>query len=249
MTPKVSVVIPAYRSEATLDSSVRSALEQTVREIEVIVVDDGSDDGTADVLARLAEEDARVRVITLAQNGGVANARNCGVKAARAPWTAFLDSDDVWVKDKLARQLAAAEQTGTQLVYTAASCIDADGKPTGRTFRVPEKVTYRSMLYGSDLICSTVLVRTELLLRHPMERSELHEDYICWLRILKDGVRTAGIAEPTVLYRAARTSKSGDKKRSAAMTWRTYRYLGFGFFARVRYFLGYCLHGVKRYWL
>lgn len=249
MIPRVSVVIPAYLSEATLESCVRSALTQTIRDIEIIVVDDASNDGTPDILNQLRREDARLRIITQQQNSGVAAARNRGVREALAPWIAFLDSDDAWEADKLARQLKLAEQTGAQLVFAAAACIDADGTPTGRVFRVPETVTERSLLFGNDLICSSVLIQRDLLLRHPMERSDLHEDYVCWLHILKDGIKAVGITEPLVRYRVQKTSKSGDKRKSAAMMWRTYRYLGFGFFRRIRYFLGYCLHGVKRYWL
>ena len=71
MTPLVSVVVPAYRCEKTVEKSIRSALRQSLREVEVIVVDDCSDDGTAQILDRLQTEDARVRVIALSENGGV----------------------------------------------------------------------------------------------------------------------------------------------------------------------------------
>ena len=249
MTPKISVIIPAYRCEATVEQSVRSALAQTFSDIEVLVADDGSDDGTPEILKRLSEEDARIRVLTLPENGGVANARNRAAGCARAEWIAFLDSDDMWTPDKLAVETELAARTGADLVYTAAACIDADGRPTGREFRVPETVTCRSMLNGNDLICSSVLLKKELFLRHPMERSDLHEDYLCWMAILKDGAKTAGVTEPKVLYRITKGSKSGNKRRSAAMAWKTYRHLGFGRLKSLRYFLGYCVHGVKRYWL
>ena len=132
MTPRVSVIMPAYRCEKTVEESVRSALSQTLHEIEVIVADDGSDDGTSAILSRLSEEDARVRVVTLPENGGVANARNVAARAARADRIAFLDSDDVWEADKLLRQLNVMDRTGAALVYTAAVCIDETGKETGK---------------------------------------------------------------------------------------------------------------------
>ncbi len=249
MTPRVSVIVPAYRAEHTVEAAVRSALNGTVRDVEVIAVDDGSDDGTARILQSLAQEDARVRVIALSQNGGVANARNAGAKAARADWLAFLDSDDLWEPDKLEKQLALAETTGATLLYAGARCIDEGGRPTGRVFKVPPAVTYERALFGNDLICSTVLIERALFLRHPMERSDLHEDYLCWLAALKEGVTARGVAEPLIRYRVRKDSKSGDKRKSAAMAWNTYRHLGFGFFRRLRCFFGYCVHGVKRYWL
>ncbi len=249
MSPLVSVIVPAFRCEATVEQTVRSALSQTVRAIEVVVVDDASDDGTAVILDRLAKEDERVRVITLPENAGVASARNRGAREANAKWLAFLDSDDLWEPDKLEKQLKTAKKTGAALVYAAAACIDEAGAPTGKLFRVPETVTAKALLRGNDLITSTVLLDRELFLRHPMERSDLHEDLICWVGVLGEGAKAVGIDEPLVRYRVSESSKSGDKRKSAAMTWNTYRHIGVGFFRRLGCFLAYALHGIKRYWL
>ena len=249
MTPRVSVIMPAYRCERTVEESVRSALKQSLREIEVIVADDGSDDGTPAILSRLSGEDARVRVITLSENGGVANARNIAARAAQADWIAFLDSDDVWEADKLFKQLEKAAETDAALVYTAAVCIDESGKETGKSFPVPPAIDADTLLRQTDLITSSILVRRDLFLAHPMERGDLHEDLICWYRILNDGAKAVGVNEPLLRYRVTTGSKSGNKWRSAVMAWRSYGYLKLGFFKRCRSFLGYCLHGVRRYWL
>lgn len=249
MTPRISVIVPAYRCEKTAEKSIRSALSQSVHEIEVIVADDASDDGTPAILAGLRQEDARIRVITLPENKGVANARNVAARAAQADWIAFLDSDDLWTPDKLEKQLQKAEETGASLVYTAAACIDESDRETGKVFAVPSSIDADTLLKQTDLITSSILVKRELFLAHPMERSDLHEDLICWYRILKDGAKAVGINEPLVRYRISAASKSGNKLRSARMAWRTYGYLRLGWFKRCRSFLGYCLHGVKRYWL
>ena len=249
MSPRVSVIMPAYRCEKTIENSIRSALSQTVPDIEVIVANDASDDGLTDILDRLQKKDARLRVIQIRTNIGVAEARNRGIAAAKAEWIAFLDSDDLWEPDKLKKQLSAAERTGGQLIYTAAACIDETGKPTGKVFSVPETITAAKILRSTDIVTSTVLVKREVYLRNPMERSDLHEDLISWHGILKNGAKAVGINEPLVRYRISGGSKSGNKLRSACMTWRTYRYIGIPFFHRIVCFLGYCIHGVKRYWL
>ena len=116
-------------------------------------------------------------------------------------------------------------------------------------FKVPETVTYRAALKGNDIVTSTVLIEKQLFLRHPMERSDLHEDYLCWLSVLNDGVTAYGLNEPLIRYRIAAGSKSGNKLRSAVMMWNTYRHLGFGFWKRLRCFWGHCVHGIKRYLL
>lgn len=249
MNPSVSIIIPAYRSKWTLKESVGSALNGTFRDIEVIVVHDSPNDGSEPFLKKLQAADARVTVLRITENIGVAEARNRGIAASHGAWIAFLDSDDLWEPDKLEKQLKKAEETGASLVYSAAACIDKTGALTGKVFHVPETVTADGLLFGNDVVTSTVLVRRDVYLRHPMDRSDLHEDLICWYQLLKDGAKAVGIDEPLVRYRVSGGSKSGNKWRSARMTWQSYRYLGVGFFRRCVRFFGYCLHGVKRYWL
>ena len=118
--PLVSVVIPTYRRPALVREAVRSALGQSVREIEVIVVVDGAEGGseTADGLARVG--DPRLSVLCPGRHLGNAGARNAGVEAAGAPWIALLDDDDTWMPDKLARQMAAARAAPGR--YPVVSC-------------------------------------------------------------------------------------------------------------------------------
>ena len=123
---RVSVVIPAYNAETFLERTLRSALRQTHRNLEVLVIDDGSTDGTRAIAETFAQEDERVRVITI-PNGGVANARNIGMKAASADFVAFLDADDLWHPSKIELQLAAftgPEGDGIAAVYTLRRTID-----------------------------------------------------------------------------------------------------------------------------
>ena len=246
-TPRVSVIMPAYRCAGTISESIRSVQAQTLFDWELLIVDDGNRDDTPAVIDSFAKADPRIRVICLPDNGGVANARNVGVRAAVAEWIAFLDSDDMWLPDKLERQLALAKETGAPLLYTGAACIDEHSEKTGREFKVPASTAYRSQLYGNDIVCSTVLMRRELFLRHPMERSDLHEDYLCWLAALQEGFTAYGIPEPLILYRLSAGSKSGNKLHSAVMTWRTYKHLGFGLAKRLLFFTGYAVHGIRRY--
>ncbi len=113
-SPLVSVVIPAYNAEATLDETLQSVRTQTHRALEIIVVDDGSTDATPRVAARHAAADARVRVLRQ-ENAGVAAARNRGWQAAASDLIAFVDADDLWAPTKIERQLKAL-QTGGQTV-------------------------------------------------------------------------------------------------------------------------------------
>jgi teichuronic acid biosynthesis glycosyltransferase TuaG len=127
--------------------------------------------------------------------------------------------------------------------------IDHNGQPAGKTVIVPETVSYGQLLRGNVIIASTVMARRDCLLRFPFERSDLHEDYITWLRILKacgDGI---GINRPLVQYRLTQGSKSRNKVKSAVMTWRTYRHIGLPPRQAAICFLHYIKHGLRRYML
>jgi glycosyltransferase involved in cell wall biosynthesis len=129
----VSVVVPAYNAQRTLDATLDSVRAQTHRALEIIVVDDGSNDHTRAIAERHAAVDARVRVIAQA-NAGVAAARNAGWRDARAEFVAFVDADDLWAPAKIERQLAAllagGERTG--LAYCWMARVDPEGAIIGR---------------------------------------------------------------------------------------------------------------------
>lgn len=103
-TPPVSVVIPAYNRAATIGTAIESVLRQTWEDFELVVVDDGSTDGTLEAARRIT--DPRLRVVAAPRNLGAAGARNLGVAEARGTWIAFQDSDDEWLPEKLAKQMA-----------------------------------------------------------------------------------------------------------------------------------------------
>ena len=131
--PRVTVLIPAYNAAATIEATLRSALDQTYRSIEVLVVDDGSTDGTADVVRGI--QDDRLRLIEQA-NGGVAAARNRAIAEARGALLAPLDADDVWYPTKLAAQVERMEAGGPTMgmVYSWWVRIDEQGRIRGSSF-------------------------------------------------------------------------------------------------------------------
>jgi glycosyltransferase involved in cell wall biosynthesis len=110
VTPRVSVLIGAYNNAATLERAARSMLSQTLSEIELLIIDDGSSDGTAEVAARIAAGDPRARVVAMGSNVGIARSLNAGLREAEAPVVAVLDADDWSEPERLERQLDALER-------------------------------------------------------------------------------------------------------------------------------------------
>lgn len=126
-----TVIIAAYRAAGTLERSIDSALAQQDVSVEVIVIDDASGDGTADLAHRLAAADSRIRVLGLARNGGPSAARNAGLEAATGDWIAVLDSDDCMVPGRLASLIAFAQDEGADVVFDNLQPVDEEGSPTG----------------------------------------------------------------------------------------------------------------------
>ncbi len=225
---KVSVVMPAYNAEKYIGSAIQSVLGQTWTDLELIVVDDCSQDATAEIVRRLAEEDERITLLQNARNYGVSASRNAGVARAKGEWVAFLDSDDLWREDKLEKQLALLERHwDAALSYTASAFIDEAGQAYSYILEAEAETTYKTLLRKNLLSCSSVMVKREVMLRHPMGGDRMHEDYAAWLQILQEARCAYGLNEPLLLYRIRRNSKSGARFRSARMIYRSYRYVGY----------------------
>lgn len=243
--PVVSVVIPAYNCSRTLGQAIDSALAQEVS-MEILVLDNGSREDLRPVMEPYLT-DPRIYYRRNEKNLGASGSRNLGVRMARGKYVAFLDSDDWWEKDKLKKQLDCLERTGCVLCATARELVTPKGERTGRVIPVPEEITYRRMLSGNCINCSSVVVETEVAREFPMCHEDSHEDYIMWLRILQKYKKACAVNEPLLLYRLSSSGKSGNKLNSAKMTFKVYRYMGFGLAKSCWCFLRYAVHGVAKY--
>jgi glycosyltransferase involved in cell wall biosynthesis len=198
--PTVSVVIPTRNRLGMLRVALSSVLCQVGVDLEVVVVDDASSDGTPERLAALG--DPRLKVIANEVNVGVSRARNIGIDAARGTWIAFLDDDDFWGPGKLEAHLARAESEGAEWVYGAMVFIDPHGEPT-RIGRVPTPADLARQLLVDNVIGgpSSVAVKARLLERTGGfdERLSILADWDLWLR-LNEVARPAACHEPLVGY-------------------------------------------------
>ncbi|MGZ4273550.1 MAG: glycosyltransferase family 2 protein [Solirubrobacteraceae bacterium] len=201
--PRVTVVIPAYNAFTTVAQAVRSALAQTMADLEVIVSDDGSRPPIADALREI--DDERLRVIRLPANRGVSAARNAAVAEARAPLVAQLDADDLWYPAHLEAMLPAFADADVGLAYGNA---DVRGHPDGRHRWIVgsngHPVNDLARLYaGNPAPSPTVVMRTEAVRAvggYPTWLS-VGEDYLLYIRLRRAGWRLAYVAEPTAVYR------------------------------------------------
>lgn len=225
MMPDISIVIPAYDVGPFIGAALRSALRQEGVRFEVIVVDDGSRDGTADEIARFAG-DPRLHVIRQG-NQGVPAARNAGILAARGRYIGFLDGDDMWDATKARRHVELMDRDpGIDLSCSWWRVVDEDGRDIGRSRTVPpDRVPGGLGLEGLMIENfagngSTVVCRRDALLRAGLFDPALHqgcEDLDAWLRIaaLRDR-NIAVVPEVLTSYRMQRGQMSRDWRRMLA---------------------------------
>lgn len=243
----ISIVMPAYNAAGTIRDSIQSIFAQTVKDWELIVIDDGSKDDTTRILEELAAVDKRIRFLKNEKNSGASYTRNRAVALARGEWIAFLDSDDLWRSDKLEKQLALIEKHPNAVIcYTASSFIDDKGKSYGYVMEAEERVTYKMLLRKNLLSCSSVLIRASVMKNIKMPNDRMHEDYFVWLTVLREYGEAYGVNEPLLIYRLSANSKSGNRLRSAKMLFNSYRAVGYGFLSACMLVFRYMFYSISK---
>jgi glycosyltransferase involved in cell wall biosynthesis len=230
--PKVSVVIPTRNRPALVVRAVKSALAQTLSELEVIVVIDGQDEETVQALHSVS--DPRVCAVSLQQSVGGAEARNVGVRAGRGEFIAFLDDDDEWSADKLARQLDVARSSAAE--FPVVTCRLTARRPNGdehwpaRKLNPGESMSEyllcreASIRQGEGFIqTSTLLIPRRLLNLVPFTPGlPRHQDWDWLIRVSEHaGVEFSWVWEPLVIYHigAASNSVSAGEQLEASVSW------------------------------
>ncbi len=245
----VSVVMPMYNAERFVRRPVESVLGQRHGELELVVVDDGSSDGSVDLVADYARQDARVRLLRSPRNGGVAAARNQALDAATGRYVAFLDSDDWWHADKLAIQLAELERGDAAVSYAAYQRVAEDGRVLA-TVSPPPDLDHARLLRSNHIGNCTGIYDRQRIAAEPRFLRIGHEDYVFWLALLRAGVRAVRAGDggmPLAWYLVRDGSQSSNKLRAARWQWRIYRDVeGMGAVASGWHMLHYLRHALAK---
>lgn len=244
----VSVIMPAYNAGKTISAAIDSVLGQTYSDLELIVINDCSTDDTKEIAEKYAAADCRVKLINNSVNSGVSTSRNKGVSSAEGEFIAFLDSDDMWRKDKLEKQLAVMLSNDAVLSYTASSFIDSNGNPFNYVMEAEEKTDLKTLLKKNLVSCSSAMIKADVMKKIKMPNDKMHEDYYVWITVLRQYKYAYGVNEPLLIYRLAANSKSSNRFKSAKMIYNTYHAVGYNCFLAALLTLRYTAHSVsKRY--
>ena len=211
--PLVSAILPVYNGEKYLSETLESLLRQTYPALEVIAIDDGSGDRSPAILDEYRERFGGRLVIVHIPNSGVSMARNTGVERARGFYIAFIDQDDLWTPDKVARQVDALSRSGSRISFTNAAIIDGEGRiRSSRVLRFPKGDGvnwFEQILFDPLVAISSVMTERGLFLEVGGFSPDLRisEDYDLLLRILWRE-RAEVLDEPLIQYREHRGSNT-----------------------------------------
>ena len=246
--PLVSVIIPAYNAEKIVGFTLDSVINQTYKNLEIIIVNDCSKDKTLEVLNDYAKKDKRIKVLSNEKNSGVAETRNNALKVATGDFIAFVDADDIWNLEKIEKQLNFMLENDYKLTYTSVQFIDNDGNLTGQKFIVPEEVSFNKLLKQNVITLSSAMISKEVLGDRIFHDDHLHEDFIMWLEVLKNDTEKAyGIKDILVDYRLTPGSKSRNKFKSLKMTYGTYKHFKINWIKAHWNLMFYIIRSLKKY--
>jgi len=249
----VSIIMAAFNSARFLSEAIDSVIAQSHEDWELIVINDCSVDDTAEIIRDYAAADPRILLLETISNQGAAAARNLGVQAARGDFIAFLDSDDIWIKNKLAVQMREMQMHRIPFSFTSYHVI-TEGGAWIRSIRAPRVVSYADLLKGCNVGFSTVVYNVEELGKcyFQLEPAIAREDYMMWLQLSKRSMYLPfmrGIDVPLVKYRKHDGGVSAKKRGVAMSQWRVYREVEkLPIFYSFYCFIHYAVNGVKKHY-
>ena len=226
MKELVSIIVPVYNANKYIEATVKTVQEQSYENWELLLVDDGSTDGSTETIKRIVEADVTNRSVPLfpEEHGSAARARNFGLEHAKGRYIAFLDADDLWEKDKLTEELSFMKEKEAGFVFTGYEFADANGKGTGKVVKVPETLSYKQALKNTTIFTSTVLIDLEKIDRSLVMMPEMKsEDTATWYKILRNGNLAYGLDKNLVKYRRVAQSLSSNKLEAIRRIWNLYR--------------------------
>ena len=214
----VSVVIPMYNSAKYITPTIKSALNQTYKNIEVLVIDDCSKDNSVEVVNSIAQSDLRLHCIPQEKNQGAAVARNRGIKEAKGQYIAFLDSDDLWAEDKIEKQVALMKAKNAAFVYCAYDSVNENDEQVKGKITIKKRVRYKDLLTRTYICTPAAIYDRNVIGDAEMPLRRTGQDYAFWMVLLKK-TDAFGIDEALVHVRRRSGSLSKNKFQNLKDIW------------------------------
>ncbi len=223
MKPLVSIIMPSYNAERYIAQSIESVLAQTYQNWELLITDDGSTDKSVEIIRNYCNNDNRINLLVSDKNQGIAKTRNLSIARAKGRFVAFLDNDDLWLPEKLERQVGFMLDNEYGFTYTSYKLIDYQGVDKNKTIRTAGVLDYKKYLRNTIIGCGTVIIDIDIVGYFTMPMNDTSDDMALWLNILRKGFKAYPIEEVLHKYRVKKHSASSNKIKAASDVWRVYR--------------------------
>ena len=239
----VSIITPSYNASKFIEECIRSVLDQSYTNWELIIVDDCSSDNSCEMIRKY--NDKRIQLFELDSNVGAAEARNVAIRQAKGKYIAFLDSDDLWEPQKLEKQISFMQKKDIVFSFSTYQPMSEDGSKLYSIIHAPKIITYSSYLKNTIIGCLTVVIDREKTGGFEMPNIRSSHDMALWLLIMRRGFDAYGLDENLARYRIVSTSNTANKWRAAKDVWIVYRqFEKLSFFYSIWCFLNYAFNAI-----
>ena len=234
----VSVIIPYYKKKKYIINSIKSVLNQTYENLEIIIIYDDENQNDLDFIQEIKKKDKRISIIKNLKTMGAGDSRNIGINNSKGQYIAFLDADDTWQNDKLNKQINFMKSNDYKITHTSYFIVDESqriiGKRIARNF-----FRLNDLLKSCDIGTSTVILKKDLINDNLKFASlKTKEDYVLWLKLLEKNAKIYGLDEILTFWTKSRSSLSSSTFQKLIDGFRVYyKYMNFNYFKSVYYLI------------
>ena len=223
----ISVIIPYYKKKEYIISSINSVLNQTYKNLEIIIIYDDLNKEDLNLLKKIKKKDKRIKIYINKKNLGAGRSRNKGIKLSKGIFVAFLDSDDLWKKNKLKKQIFFMKKNGINASHTSYTIINSNNKIIGS--RNAKDMSYKQLLKSCDIGLSTVVLKKEIITsKIKFANIKTKEDYVLWLKITFNNNKIFALKDNLTKWRKLEDSLSSSSLQKIYDGYLVYRkYMNF----------------------
>lgn len=218
----VSIITPYFKKEKFIQECIRSILLQTYAKFELIVIYDQEDKSDLELIKNF--NDKRIRIIINKKNIGAGPSRNLGISFSKGEYIAFIDSDDIWEKNKLKTQINFMKNNNINFSHTSYKIINSQSKTVGYV-KAKEKIQYKDLIKSCDIGLSTVICKKKIIKRKKFANLKTKEDFVLWLNIARNNIPIIGLDKKLTQWRDIKDSLSKNtiqKINDAYLVYRKY---------------------------
>lgn len=221
--PLISVIMPCYNTEKFIANSIESVINQTYTNWELIITDGPSSDNTVPIVQKFCEQDSRIHLIIPNHHIGIAEARYTSIQNAKGDYLAFLDSDDIWVVDKLEKQVTFMQSNNYAFTYGNYEILNSDGTLAGKVIQNGGIVDYNMYLKNTILGCGSVMLDKKKIGQVILPDADVNDDMALWCSIMRTGIKAYPINEVLYQYRIRNDGASSHRMKMMKSVWKVYR--------------------------